>query len=83
MKDAIDRAIGVVDDTSVVIACSELGRIGEVIDNDLGHFGEMPTIPFLNTHSISIKFLIEIIQKSNGLNNHGINLIRGEFELIT
>ena len=33
MKDAIDRAIGVVDDTSVVIACSELGRIGEVIDN--------------------------------------------------
>ena len=28
MKDAIDRAIGVVDDTSVVIACSELGRIG-------------------------------------------------------
>ena len=33
MKDAIDRAIGVVDDTSVVIACSELGRIGEVIDS--------------------------------------------------
>lgn len=33
MKDAIDRAIGVIDDTSVVIACSELGRIGEVIDS--------------------------------------------------
>lgn len=30
MKDAIDRTIGVVDETSVVIACSELGRIGEV-----------------------------------------------------
>ena len=33
MKDAIDRPIGIVDDTSVVIACSELSRIGEVIDN--------------------------------------------------
>ncbi len=30
MKDAIDRTVGVVDETSVVIACSELGRIGEV-----------------------------------------------------
>ena len=25
MKDAIDRTIGVIDETSVVIACSELG----------------------------------------------------------
>ena len=30
MKDAIDRTIGVIDETSVVIACSELGKIGEV-----------------------------------------------------
>ncbi|MCQ4021897.1 MULTISPECIES: CdaR family transcriptional regulator [unclassified Ruminococcus] len=33
MGDAIDRTIGVVDETSVVIACSELGRVGEVIDS--------------------------------------------------
>lgn len=33
MRDAIDRTIGVIDETSVVIACSELGRIGEVIDS--------------------------------------------------
>ena len=33
MKDAIDRVIGVVDETSVIIACSELGRIGEVNEN--------------------------------------------------
>ncbi len=33
LKDAIDRTIGVVDETSVIIACSELGRIGEVVDN--------------------------------------------------
>ena len=29
MKDAIDRTIGILDETSSVIACSELGRIGE------------------------------------------------------
>ena len=33
MRDAIDRTIGVIDETSVVIACSELGRIGEVNDS--------------------------------------------------
>ncbi len=27
MRDAIDRTIGVVDETSVIIACSELGRM--------------------------------------------------------
>lgn len=32
MKDAVDRTIGIVDETSVIIACSELGRIGEVIE---------------------------------------------------
>ncbi|MBR7165311.1 MAG: helix-turn-helix domain-containing protein [Clostridia bacterium] len=31
MKDAVDRTIGVVDVDGVIIACSELGRIGEVI----------------------------------------------------
>lgn len=33
MKDVIDRTIGVVDETSVVIASSELGKIGEVNDS--------------------------------------------------
>ena len=33
MCDAIDRTIGVIDETSVVIACSELGKIGEVNEN--------------------------------------------------
>ena len=30
MKDAIDRVIGVVDENGVVVACSDLPRIGEV-----------------------------------------------------
>jgi carbohydrate diacid regulator len=32
MKDAIDRTIGVVDETSIIIACSELGEVGAVND---------------------------------------------------
>lgn len=32
MKDTIDRTMGVLDDSCVIIACSELGKIGEVND---------------------------------------------------
>ena len=32
MREAIDRTIGVIDETMSVIACSDLGRIGEVSD---------------------------------------------------
>lgn len=31
MTDAIDRTIGVIDETGTIISCSELGRIGEVL----------------------------------------------------
>ena len=34
MKEAIDRTIGVVDDKGTIIACSELGRIGETLSID-------------------------------------------------
>ncbi len=30
MRDAIGRAVGVIDETGTIISCSELGRIGEV-----------------------------------------------------
>lgn len=33
MKDTIDRQIGVVDETTSIIACSDLGRIGETCDS--------------------------------------------------
>ncbi len=31
MKDAVDRTIGVIDESGSIIACSELGRIGEAL----------------------------------------------------
>jgi len=33
MKDAIDRIIGVIDESSIIIACSELGEVGGVKEN--------------------------------------------------
>ncbi len=36
MKDTVESAIGVIDETGTVIACSELGRIGEVLDATVG-----------------------------------------------
>ncbi len=32
MKDVIDKTFGVVDENSIIIACSELGRIGESLE---------------------------------------------------
>ena len=46
MKDAIDRIIGVVDENGVIIACSELIKIGEIhqgIRDELNYTGEVVT----------------------------------------
>ncbi len=37
MKDAIDRVIGVIDEKSTVIACSDLGHVGDVHDVKLAN----------------------------------------------
>ncbi len=37
MKDAIDRTIGVIDETYTVVACSDLGKIGENLEVNLIH----------------------------------------------
>ena len=31
LRDAVERTIGVIDETGTIISCSELGKIGEVI----------------------------------------------------
>ena len=40
MKDSIDRVFGVVDDNYTIIACSELGKIGENLP-DVNSFKEI------------------------------------------
>jgi carbohydrate diacid regulator len=44
MKDTLDRVVGVVDENGAVIACSELGRIGEIHE---GVMGELSGVPLL------------------------------------
>ena len=51
MRDAIDRTIGVVDETSVIIACSELSRIGEVNDNITAEVMAAPSTFVLNGYT--------------------------------
>lgn len=45
MRDAVNRTIGVVDDTGTVVACSDLGRVGEVQSTSVVEvFGESKVI---------------------------------------
>ena len=46
MKDAVDRTIGVIDETSIVIACSDLGKIGEV-DESVNSETLISGVPFV------------------------------------
>ena len=67
--------------------------IGDVVRDDFGHLGEMPSVPFLHTktlvsthtierekkhldtHSIDINLLVQIIKERNGLNDHRVHFI--------
>lgn len=44
MKDTLDRVVGVIDENGAVIACSELGRIGEIHE---GIISELVGVPLL------------------------------------
>ena len=53
MKSAVDRVIGVIDENGVVIACSELVRIGEIkqgIRDELAYSGETFVLNLTNVH---------------------------------
>ncbi len=57
MKDAIDRVIGVIDENNVVIACSELVRIGEVrpgVHEDMAYTSETAVIGKYTYRSLGI-----------------------------
>ena len=44
MKDAIDRVVGVVDETGAVISCSELNLIGEVREGFMAGWLHLPAV---------------------------------------
>ena len=43
MSDSIDRVIGVIDDTSTIVACSDLARIGESVNVDFAELSHAQT----------------------------------------
>jgi hypothetical protein len=36
---------------------------------------------YLHSHGVNVDFLVEIIKESDSLNDHSVDLVRGEFEL--
>ena len=60
----------------------ELGVLGVVADNAL-HFGEMPSVPLLDAHGVRVDFLVEFVQESHRLNDHGVDLIGGKLEFVS
>jgi len=44
---------------------------------------KVPSIPLLDAHGVSVDLLIQLIEKADSLNYHGVDLIGGELELVT
>ncbi len=55
MSDAIDRTIGVIDESSIIIASSDLSTVGDVYDEAVR--GVMPTDKFCGVNNYPLKVL--------------------------
>ncbi len=44
MKETLDRVVGVIDENGAVIACSELGRMGEIHENIMNELAGVPLL---------------------------------------
>src|SRR5659263_188136 len=44
MKEILDRVVGVIDENGAVIACSELGRMGEIHENSMTELSGAPLL---------------------------------------
>lgn len=44
MKETLDRVVGVIDENGAVIACSELGRMGEIHENIINELSGAPLL---------------------------------------
>jgi hypothetical protein len=50
--------------------CLDAFGVGDVVNDDFGHFGEMPTVPFLPKGKMSAK----LGTMKTYLDSHGINV---------
>ena len=64
MKDAVERVIGVIDENSVIISCSELGKIGEIkqgIKDELAYSNDVICVNGYTYRSITVGVKSEYI----------------------
>lgn len=90
-KYLTDKAVGATNLCKVgqlvfgkgLLICDELcdACIEVVVGYELDELGEMVPIPFTNSHGKQIDVLVELVQKSNSLNDHVINPVDIELEL--
>ena len=63
--------------------CADGLGVGNIVDNDLAHLGEVPAVPLLDTHGVRVELLVKVVEKGDGLDNHGVDLVGAELELVT
>lgn len=61
---------------------NDLG-VGEIVVQDPGKLGEVPSVPFLDAHGVCVELLVENVETGNRLDDHGVDLIGRELKLVT
>ena len=54
---------------------SDYFGVRDVVHNDLGHLREVPSIPFLDPHSVDINLLIQVVEQRNSLHHHSVDFV--------
>lgn len=49
----------------------------------LGEFWEVPAVPFLDAHGVGVQLLVEHIERCDGLDDHGVDLVGREAQLVS
>ncbi|KAI6756257.1 hypothetical protein HG530_011993 [Fusarium avenaceum] len=76
------REIGVGDVGSHANSQND-ASVSQVVVENLGHFGEVPSVPLLGSHSVNVKLLVKIVEELDSLNDHRVDLVGRELELVT
>jgi len=56
--------------------------VGKVVVDDFGHLWEVPAVPFLGAHSIGVELFVKVVEQTDGVDDHCVDFIRGEFYLV-
>lgn len=57
--------------------------VDDVISCNFSQLREVPSVPLLQSHGIVVELFVKIFEEGDSLDDHSVDLIRGEGELIT